>query len=303
MNHRLTYSILFPLLATLLLALAACGGGGGDDEATGTVQLSFTDAAVTDFSAVVVAVKEVRAVPAGREGEGEAGLPLIVSYPAPKTINVLDLAFQQELLGSAVVPAGSYNQLRLVLAANTDPLEPVNYLVLAADPEQRKIPLDTPSGQQSGLKVLGRFTVEPGQVSTVVLDFDPSRAIEAGQSGKWLFQPTGIRVVETNTLLLAYGAITGEVVQDVTSGGVTTRTPVTDAVVLAVPQGGSTPVAAGPVNTVDGSFRLFLPAGSYELRATAAGFDPYSSLPVVFPATQGADTDAGSIVLKPVAPK
>lgn len=289
-------------LGILTLLLYACGSGGGSDSDSGTLQLSLTDAADHNFSEVVVSIKEVRAVPAGEEGAAEGGLPLIVSFDPPKVVNVLDLVFQQELLGEAVLPAGTYNQLRLVLERNTDPFSPANYITLATDPEL-KIPLTTPSRQESGLKVVGAFEIKAGEFTAVVLDFDPRRAIvEAGQSGQWLFKPTGIRVVQMEDFLPAYGAIIGTVAQEVTVDGLPTQSPVTEATVYAVPTEPeeSAAIAAGAVNAEDGSFRLFLPEGDFELRVVADGFEPYSSLPDIFTVVVGEDTDAGDILLIPL---
>ncbi|MDW7709473.1 MAG: DUF4382 domain-containing protein [Deferrisomatales bacterium] len=290
------------ILAAALAALVACGVDSGSDGPTGTVQLALTDAVDHNFSEVVVAIKEVRAVPAGAEGAGEGGLPLIVAYEPPLIVDVLELAYQQQFLGEAVVPAGDYSQLRLVLEANGPP-SPVNYIVLADDPTGVKIPIDTPSGQQSGLKVVGKFTVGAGEITAVVLDFDPARAIvEAGQSGTWVFKPTGIRVVQSVEILSAYGAITGVVAQAVEGDPgepSPAPAPVTEATVYAIPVGGTAAVAAGQVSTEDGSFRLLLPPGAYELQATAPGFQEFvssSSLTVV----TGADTDAGVILLEPI---
>lgn len=284
----LKFAALFLGFGALLLLLNACGSDDGTAP-TGTVRLALTDAVDHNFSEVVISIREVRAVPAGAKGEN--GLPLLVSYDTPKVVNVLDLAFQQELLGEAVLPAGKYNQLRLVLEKNTNPNSPANYVVLAGS--EQKIPLDTPSGQQSGLKLVGGFTLEAGEIVTVVLDFDPARAIvETGQSGKWIFKPTGIRVVQTDDLLPQYGAIVGRVVDAGLS-------PVLDVAVLAVPAGSNLPIAAGPVNTEDGTFRLFLPEGDYELKAQAEGFEPFSSLPDLYQVVVGEDTTAGDIVLEP----
>lgn len=301
-----------PLITLMLcfaigLLMTACGGGGGSDSSSsGTVQLALTDAVDHNFSEVVIAIKEVRAVPAGGEAAGEAGLPLIVAYDPPLVVNVLDLAFQQQLLGEAVLTAGNYSQLRLVLERNVPALAPVNYVVLEGQTAQ--LPITTPSGQESGLKVVGQFTVTAGEATAVVLDFDPARAIvQAGQSDRWIFKPTGIRVVQMEEILPTYGAIIGVVVTEVTTGNppVTTQNPVANAVVYAVPNGGSDAWAASQVHIEDGAFRLFLPPRAapdgYELQVKAEGFDPFSSLPTLYQVATGADTDAGTIILDPVA--
>ncbi len=290
------------LALTLTLVLTACGGGdGGSSPSTGTLQVALTDALNPVFAEVVISIREIRAVPLGSENASENGLPLIASFDPPVTRNVLELAFQQELLGEALLPAGTYNQVRLVLAENSDPANPANYLVVS-DAPGIKIPLNTPSGQQSGLKVLGRFSVAPGEISAIVLDFDPTRAIhEAGASGKWQFKPTGIRIVEVEDVLASFGAIQGTVVQAADAGG---GNPLTSAVVAILPENSETVIASGQVNPEDGSFRAFVPTGFYEVQLTAEGFEPFSSSPDVFEVIEGQDTDLGTIemVKSPATP-
>jgi hypothetical protein len=257
------------------------------------------DPVAHNFTEVVISIKEIRAVPTGREDDEEGGLPLIVAYDTPKAVNVLDLAFLQELLGEAVLPTGTYSQLRLILEASSGSLSPANYIVLAGDPAQT-IPLNIPSGQQSGLKIVGGFAIEADETTAIALDFDPAKAvIQAGQSGSWQLKPTGIRVVQTENFLPSYGTIIGRVESEVVGeGGTVIRTPVTEAQVIAVVQGGATAIATGTVNAEDGSFRLLLPAGSYELRVTAGGYTSFSSHPAVFEVVEGETTDSGAILLE-----
>lgn len=325
--------LFFAMAAVGLATLGACGGGSGsstDDGDAGVVQLALTDAFDHSFSEVVISIKEVRAVPAGEEGAAEGGLPLIVSYDPPKVVNVLELAYQQEFLGEAVLAVGEYNQLRLVLESNTDPLAPANYLVMAEDELNTKIPLNTPSGQESGLKVVGKFDVAAGEITAVVIDFDPTRAVvEAGQSGLWLLKPTGIRVTQSDEIYVNYGAIIGTIAQAVVNEPVEEEvatepveeevvTPdetqevvvlvegdsvaVTNAVVYALPMGSDTAIAAGSVNSEDGSFRLMLPGGYYALKVTAEGFEDYLAPGEEIPyyeVVTGQDTDAGTLFLTP----
>ena len=284
----------------LLASLTACGGdgsggGGGSGSVStgsGTLQVAITDATAITYNSVVIAIREVRVAPAGAEAATDGGLPLVAAYDPPKVIDVLDLAYQQQLLGEAKLPDGDYTQLRLVLAENINGQQPANYLILEDDLTTR-IPLKTPSGQESGLKVLGDFVVATGEITAIVLDFDPDKAIvQAGASGNWLFKPTGIRIVEVAKLLPAYGAITGTVL-----GGTGGTTLVKNAWVSAISQG--TVAAAGAVNPDDATFRLMLPAGSFELRSSVNGYATYTSLPTMFPVSIGADTDAGNLVMTP----
>lgn len=275
----------------LAVLLAGCGGS---DSATGTVRIALTDASGS-FGNVVLAVRQIRLVRAGTEAlpTGD-GLPLIATFEPPVSYDMTTLSFAQEVLGEAAVPAGSYSQIRLVLAPNPPSGEPINYVTLKGDP-LTKHPLDTPSAQRSGLKVVGCYDVAPGQVTALALDFDPTRAIvDAGSSGKYLIKPTGIRIIKLSSILPTYGSISGSVAP---SGAWPT------AVVSVIPEGGTVPIAAGSVNPDDGSFRALVPAGNYALHITATGYATYDTralvTPIYYTAAIGADTPVGTITLSP----
>lgn len=202
----------------LFIQLSGCGGGGGSavvlsGAATGTLQVGITDSpAFPDFLAVHLTIDKVVAVPAGKEGlaDDDPGLPVIATFPGGQPVDILDLHFVPQILGTTAVPAGRYNQIRLILAPNQQPTLS-NYVILASDPGL-KIPLTTPSAQQSGLKVVGNFTVTPGAFNTIVLDFNPNDAIViAGNSGKIILKPTGIRINQVFNSLTNAGAVLGTI--------------------------------------------------------------------------------------------
>lgn len=279
------------LLALLGLVLAGCGGGSG---ATGTLRVALTDAP-GNYDSVVVAIREIRLVPAGQEdNETGAGLPVVVSFDPAVQYDVMQLAFSQQVLGEATVSAGTYNQLRLVLAPNPPSGEPLNYVTLKSDPTN-KIPLHTPSGQESGLKIVGHFEVHPGVINAIALDFDPEKAVvQAGASGIYNLKPTGIRIVQLDAVLPEYGSL---------SGSIAPEAAWSTGIVYVIPEGASTPIASGSVNPEDGSFRAFVPAGSYAVRVTAVGFAAYDTReldpPVYYAVTVGADTPVGTLTLTP----
>lgn len=292
MSDRLVFGGVCLLFAGITLFVAGCGGGSG--VSTGQLQVTLTDATGT-YDKVVLSVQAIRVVPVGQGGQNTGtGLPLIVQYPTPQVLDVLTLAFSQQVMGSAAVPAGEYEQVRLVLAPNPTTGDPVNYVTLPGDPNT-KLALDTPSGQQSGLKVLGRFEVKPGVLNAIALDFDPARAIvEAGASNKRLLKPTGIRVVQMSSVLPTYGSISGTVLPDTTWS---------DAVVSVIPQGQAIPIAMGSVDPTDGHFVAFVPAGTYYLKITAPGFQTYDTsqlpTPVFYTVTLQQDMPAGDLTLSP----
>lgn len=274
------------VLGLISVLVAGCGGSG--PSASGTrLQVAITDQSGT-YAQVVLAIKEIRVVPAGlADAETGDSLPLIAAFDPSKVVDVLTLAYQQEVLGEATVPAGDYEQVRLVLEANPASGDPVNYVTLPDAPET-KIPLKTPSGQESGLKIVGKFTVTPGILNAIALDFNPEKSIvTAGNSGQHILKPTGIRTVQLDQVLPTYGALAGNLLP---------AEVWPDAIVSVVPQGSSNAIAAGSVNPDDGSFRAMVPPGTYSVKVTAPNYNPYDSGPV-FVVVQGADTAVGTITL------
>jgi hypothetical protein len=287
------------LVAALsLIQLPGCGGGGGAAP-TGTLQVGLTDKQSDLFQQVVVAIKEIRVVPAGMENaaDNDPGLPVVATFANPHSVDILTLQFMQDILGTIVLPAGNYNQVRLILAPNPtgQGADPVNYLTLKSDPST-KIPLTTPSGQQSGLKVLGQFTVKAGIINAILLDFDPNTAIVARGNGAYNLKPTGIRIIQSAAVLANFGSLSGT--------AVSTFKDFSSATVSVVPQGGTNPVASGTVfsnlssNRWVGPYTAFVPSGDYRVHILSKGFAPYSS--PVKTVTAGADTAVGDALLVPL---
>jgi hypothetical protein len=284
------------LLAILCVAqLPGCGGGGSTS--TGTLQVGLTDKPSDAYQQVVVTIREVRVVPAGMENAADTdpGLPVVATFTAPRTVDVMSLRFQQEILGTITLPAGSYNQVRLILEPNPNgQAAPVNYLTLKAYP-QTKIPLKTPSGQQSGLKVLGRFDVKPGILNAIMIDFDPNTAIVDRGNGDFNLKPTGIRIIQPSTVLGSFGSLTGTISS--------TFKDWSSATVSVVPPTGAVPVASGTVFSNftsggwQGQFSAFVPPSNYRVHIRANGFAPYSS-PITGVAA-GQESPLGTIPLVP----
>jgi len=198
-----------------LFHLQGCGGGGagtGGGTSTGTLQAAITDTpAPATFASVHVTIDKVVAVPAGKEGaaDNDQSLPVIASFPGGLGVDILNLHFIPQVLGNAVLPAGNYTQVRLILAPNQPALN--NYVTLTGNPASR-LALTTPSAQETGLKIIGKFTVSAGVLSTIVLDFNPSAAIVvAGNSGNINLKPTGIRILQVFNSLANAGSIFGTI--------------------------------------------------------------------------------------------
>lgn len=196
----LKISTVLAAMALAMFQITGCGGGGGSSlptnngNANGTLKVSLTDAPTGNYAAVNVTVSKVRVHQSASASENDTGWTDITLSPARK-INLLNLTNGAlEELGETPLAVGHYTQLRLVLVPNTGaPL--ANSVVLSGTTSE--IALDTPSGVQSGIKLINQFDVAPGQRVDLVLDFDASKSVvKAGASGKYLLKPV-IKVIPT----------------------------------------------------------------------------------------------------------
>ncbi|WP_129126391.1 DUF4382 domain-containing protein [Geomonas oryzae] len=289
-----------------LLYLGGCGGGGSSSTSKGTLKLAITDRQSDEFQNLFISIREIRLVPAGRENaaDNDPALPVFASYTTARSVDVMQLRFSQETLGDIALPAGTYSQIRLILDPNPGGnQDPVNYLVLASDPNT-KVPLTTPSGQQSGLKILGPIEVKPGVINAVMIDFDPNTAVvKRGNSGQYNFKPTGIRLIQMANMLESFGSIAGNV-----SNPFVNWSSATVSIKRRGAINGTNPIAAGQIFATYTSgkwqapFSAFVPASTsdtdrYKAFISANGFALYSSAAVLV--TAGHETSLGEITLAP----
>lgn len=240
------------LVATALLA--ACGGGGGGSQPQGTLQLAMTDApACYEHVWVNVAKVRVHMSDDTGTGDGDGGWRDIVPPNAPVLVDLVNLTNGQlQDLGGATVPAGSYHQLRLVLAANGNSVTPIG-----GTPQELK----TPSGQQSGLKIKADFTVQADQVNDFLLDFDACKSVVLTGSGTYILKP----VVRLSTK--PAGGIEGFVSTAVGTG---TPTFTLASINVSAQQNGT--VVRSTIPDANGKFVLsYLPAGTYTVVVTGDG--------------------------------
>lgn len=253
------HSALHPLKTLLVCAagaalVAACGGGGSSDNGTGTLRLALTDAPACGYDAVNVTVEKVRVHRNSNAGDGDAGWSEIVLSPA-RRVNLLALTNGAlEELGQTPLPAGTYTQLRLVLAPNSaaDPL--ANSVLPTGGAE---VALTTPSGQQSGLKLNVDITVQPDQLADFVIDFDACKSVvKRGNSGQYNLKP----VLTVLPRLAAAGArVVGYLAPSMAGASVSVQ-------LNGVPQRATVP------DPVSGRFDLYpVPPGTYDLVISGAG--------------------------------
>lgn len=246
-------------LIGLLLAIvvAGCGSdGGGGSSQPGVLSVSLTDAPACGFDEVNVTVSEVRVHQSDNANENSSGWADITLSP-PRKINLLDLNdatqpnFALEHLGETPLAAGHYTQLRLVLAPNSPGQPPANSVVLSGQPTE--LALDTPSGIQTGIKLIHQFTVDPGQRVDLLLDFDACRSVVRRNNNTYALKPV-IKVIP-----FALNGIEGFVDQSLTN-------------VLVSAQVSGAIVRATVPNSVTGKFFLArLDPVQYDVVITADG--------------------------------
>lgn len=129
-----------------------------------------------------------------REDEAESGWTTLEGvnkgiYNLLELTNGLDT-----VLADTEIPAGYVSQIRLILGDNNTLLQ-----------DNQTLPLNTPSAQQSGLKVNLKTTLAPGITYEILLDFDAARSVvEAGKSGNFNLKPVVRAIAEAQD-----GAISG----------------------------------------------------------------------------------------------
>jgi hypothetical protein len=147
--------------------------------------------------------------------------------------------------------------MRLVLGENGSSAPFANAIVLEG--ETREIALDTPSAQQSGLKLNVDLDVPADKILDAVIDFDACKSIvKRGNSGKYNLKPViSVTPVLSDAGLRVVGYVDPAIALATTSVSVQTA---------------GVPVKATTPDKDTGQFVLYpVPAGTYDLVVTASG--------------------------------
>ena len=195
-----SWSALFAVAAGAVLA--ACGGGGDGSAPVpmGQLRVALTDAPGCGFDQVNVTVERVRVHQSASAGDGEAGWSDIAIAGGSRRMDLLTLnnGVIAEL-GQVTLPAGQYQQIRLVLGRNVGGMAAMANSVMPTG--MAEMPLDTPSGAQSGIKLVHGFTVEPNRLTDVLLDFDACRSIVLRGNGTYSMKPVISVLPRTGTAI------------------------------------------------------------------------------------------------------
>lgn len=270
------------MLACATLLMSACGGGGGGATPTGTLAVHMTDAPACGFDHVYVTVSQVRVNMSSSAGDNDSGWSDI-TLATPQKIDLLTLTNGVlTTLGQTTLPAGQYQQVRLVLAANQGNALANSVVVSGTTTE---VALATPSAAQSGLKIIRPFTVDANTTVDLVLDFNACKSVVQQGNGGYSLKP-----VVTATPTTISGTIDGYVA------------PAEAGASVYAEQNGK--VISGTVADSTGHF-MFAPlvasatSGNYDVVIAQGGVSTgvITSVPVLVGATTHVSTVAQPITL------
>ena len=268
------------MIATIVaLGLTSCSDDdSGSNSDMASLTLRMTDAP-GDYDAVFIDVQDIEIhVEADAETELEGDLDgdgwISVGDVNTGVYDLLELTGGvSQLLADTRVPAGYVSQMRLILGTE-------NSVVI--DGESK--PLNTPSAQQSGLKLQLNQELEAGENYAFLLDFDVEKSIVTTGNGGYNLKPVIRLSAEANA-----GIVTGKVVKP---AGLEMN--VQSLVVLS-----NSGITVSAYTDADGNFALNgVPPGTYDLQITpeiASGLTVYSMTGVEV--KPNATTDLGEIEL------
>lgn len=263
------------LIVALTLTAIGCGGGGGSASASGSGTLRVWMADAPDPSITSVEV-DIDRIEAHLNGNWQ------VVSDADQTVDLMTLVENDMVIGQAVVAAGTYNQIRLIVTGGrvTD--------------DDGTHDLQIPSGIQTGIKINLNFDVDANVLTEILLDFNVQKSIVKQGNGVYRLQPVIPAVIKVLS-----GTITG-----VATDGVN---PLHNATVKAIYTAGTNYPIGTEVNETstleDGGFKVWaLLAGTYSLELTWT--DPNDPNVVITATVANVDvvasqnSDVGSVVLQ-----
>lgn len=194
-------TLLLSIFFALFIGFTACDSSGSEG-GTGTMEVTMTDAPA-NYDSVNVTINSVRvhqntdaetdSTESDEEAEDDGWITITDEQ---MKVNLLELTNgNQVMLGSEELEAGTYSQVRFILGDDN---------TVTVDGETYE--LQTPSAQQSGLKLNVNADIEENTTYSLLVDFDAARSIVRQGNGNYLLKPV-LRAVN----LAETGSITGNV--------------------------------------------------------------------------------------------
>jgi hypothetical protein len=149
----------------------------GNGDGTARLQVFLTDDP-GDYEAVYIDVKDVQINVTGDDATGWQSMKSVNTgaYDLLRLVNDDDT-----ILADAEIPSGRLHQIRLVLGTE-------NYVKLEGT--SQLIKLETPSAEQSGLKLNVQQDITDERLYMILLDFDVAKSIVKTGSSKYILKPT-----------------------------------------------------------------------------------------------------------------
>ena len=175
MRKKFVTFAFFLTIVSLAVFISCKKNGTGDGNAR--LQVYLTDGP-GDYQAVYIDVKDVQINVTGDADNGWQSLKGVNAgvYDLLRLVNDEDT-----ILADAEIPSGRLHQIRLVLGTE-------NYVKLEGTTDLVK--LETPSAQQSGLKLNVQYDVTDERLYTILLDFDVAKSIVKTGNSKYILKPT-----------------------------------------------------------------------------------------------------------------
>lgn len=188
------FGMIIAFVAMMSFGLFSCSN---DDNINGEgqIKMNITDAPIDDESVTGVFITFT-----GIEYQKDGGnWQTAEEFEGPVTINLLELQNgRTELLGNFTAGAGRYTGVRFKLDAATRGSNGSNPGCYITFDDGTQAPLFVPSGDQTGYKAVGEFTVPINGTVEITADFDLRKSVAmAGATGMYLLKPT-IRVIVNN---------------------------------------------------------------------------------------------------------
>ncbi len=263
----------------LLVAIVAvgCSDSAGPAEGNGIVRLVMTDAPFPIGMVSEANVSITRVEMRAKGSDNDSAFRLLTDVDT--VLNLIDLQNGVTAsLGEIEIPEGEYDEIRLI----TGDAE----IILT---DARSFDLKVPSGDQTGIKVKIKpgITVEDGQTTEVLLDFDLSKSfVVKGNPDKvegitgFNFKPV-IRAVAS--------AETGRVNGQVLNGA--DNTPIANAYVVLTEEGSGTEVYEGYTDATGFYALIGIPVGTYKLEVSADGYKDEKQSGLTVEAGKGTTAD------------
>lgn len=277
---KIKLSIIAFIISAFFVLEGCNDESGSANNETARIQFKLIDAPDERYEEVNIEIIDIQ-YNNSEDQEGWLSLNPENGYPIKVDLTEL-VAGNSLLLADEIIPSGPINQMRLVLSDN-------NTLLIKGN--DQVINLDTPSAEQSGLKLKLDTDLKGGFSYTFILDWNVNKSIvKAGNSGKYILKPV-IRVnLEVNSGSIN-GIVKGEVLEDEIDGAV----PLNDVSVMVYTD---SDIYIGETYTnANGEFLIQgLDMGKYILKIETLDYVDYQSEEPIM-ANVGEIADAGVIEL------